>query len=169
VIAVGRLVEQKNHALAIQAIAEVPDAVLAIAGEGVLRHELERLAEETGVADRVRFLGLRPDARALMGAADAVVMPSHWEGLPLSALEALASGTPLVATDVRGLRELVADEENALLVPEDPHALAAALRRVLDDSELAARLAAAGKHVDGAGNDSRLVERFLKLYERLAA
>ena len=169
VIAVGRLVEQKNHALAIQAIAEVPDAVLAIAGQGVLRHELERLAEETGVADRVRFLGLRPDARALMGAADAVVMPSHWEGLPLSALEALASGTPLVATDVRGLRELVADEENALLVPEDPHALAAALRRVLDDPELAARLAAAGKHVDGAGNDRRLVERFLELYERLAA
>ncbi|MET0607986.1 MAG: glycosyltransferase, partial [Gaiellaceae bacterium] len=91
------------------------------------------------------------------------------EGLPLSALEALASGTPLVATDVRGLRELVADEENALLVPEDPHALAAALRRVLDDPELAARLAAAGKHVDGAGNDRRLVERFLELYERLAA
>jgi glycosyltransferase involved in cell wall biosynthesis len=169
VIAVGRLVEQKNHALAIQAIAEVPDAILAIAGQGVLRHELERLAEETGVADRVRFLGLRPDARALMGAADAVVMPSHWEGLPLSALEALASGTPLVATDVRGLRELVADDENALLVPEDPHALAAALRRVLDDPELAARLALAGKHVDGAGNDRRLVERFLELYERLAA
>ena len=169
VIAVGRLVEQKNHALAIQAIAEVPDAVLAIAGQGVLRPDLERLAEETGVADRVRFLGLRPDARALMGAADAVVMPSHWEGLPLSALEALASGTPLVATDVRGLRELVVDGENALLVPEDPHALATALRRVLDDPELAARLAAAGKHVDGAGNDRRLVERFLELYERLAA
>jgi glycosyltransferase involved in cell wall biosynthesis len=147
----------------------VPDAVLAIAGEGELRGDLERLAKETGVDDRVRFLGLRPDARALMGAADAVVMPSHWEGLPLSALEALASGTPLVATDVRGLRELVADEQNALLVPEDPHALADALRRVLDDPDLAARLAAAGKHVDGAGNDRRLVERFLELYERLAA
>jgi glycosyltransferase involved in cell wall biosynthesis len=169
VLAVGRLVEQKNHALAIQAIAEVPDAVLAIAGEGVLRDDLERLAAETGVADRVRFLGLRPDARALMGAADAVVMPSRWEGLPLSALEALASGTPLVATNVRGLSELVVDHENALLVPEDSHALAAALRRVLDDPELAGRLAAAGKQVDGAGNDRRMVERFLELYERLAA
>jgi len=169
VLAVGRLVEQKNHALAIRAITEVPDAILAIAGDGALRDNLERLAQETGVADRVRFLGLRPDARALMGAADVVVMPSRWEGLPLSALEALASGTPLVATDVRGLRELVTDGENALLVPEEPHALAAALRRVLDDPELAARLGAAGTQVEGAGSDERLVERFLELYERLAA
>jgi len=74
-----------------------------------------------------------------------------------------------VATDVRGLRELVTDEENALLVPEEPAALAAALRRVLDDPELAARLAAAGRQVEGAGSDERLVERFLELYERLAA
>lgn len=169
VLAVGRLVEQKNHALAIRAIAEVPGATLAIAGQGELRDELERLAEATGVRDRVRLLGLRPDARALMGAADVVVMPSRSEGLPLAALEALASGTPLVATDVRGLRELLTNEQNALLVPEDPHALAAALRRVLDDPALGARLAAAGKDVEGAGSDDRLIARFLELYEKLAA
>jgi glycosyltransferase involved in cell wall biosynthesis len=169
VLAVGRLVEQKNHALAIRAIAEVPDAVLAIAGDGALRGDLERLAGETGVADRVRFLGMRPDARALMGAADVVVMPSRWEGLPLAGLEALASGTPLVATDVRGLRELLSAGDNALVVSEDPYALAGALQRVLDDPALAARLAAAGKQVDGAGDDERLIERFLELYERLAA
>jgi glycosyltransferase involved in cell wall biosynthesis len=169
VLAVGRLVDQKNHALAIRAIGEVPAAGLAIAGDGELRPELERLAAETGVADRVHFLGLRTDARALMGAADVIVLPSHWEGLPLAALEALASGTPLVATDVRGLRELLTDGENALLVPEDAAALATALRRVLDDPGLAARLATGGKQVEGAGSDARLVERFLELYERLAA
>jgi glycosyltransferase involved in cell wall biosynthesis len=169
VLAVGRLVEQKNHALAVRAIAQVPDAVLAIAGTGPLLGDLERQARETGVADRVLFLGLRPDARALMGAADVVVMPSRWEGLPLSALEALASGTPLVATDVRGLRELVTDDQNALLVPEEPRALAVALRRVLDDPELASRLGAAGTQVEGAGSDERLVARFLELYARLAA
>jgi len=169
VLAVGRLVEQKNHELAIRAIAGVPDAVLAIAGDGPLRPRLERLAADMGVDDRVRFLGVRPDARALMGAADAIVLSSHWEGLPLSALEALASGTPLVATDVRGLRELVVDDQDALLVPEEPEALAAALRRVLDDSGLAARLAEAGKRVEGAGSDEALVAGFLALYERLAA
>jgi glycosyltransferase involved in cell wall biosynthesis len=106
--------------------------------------------------------------RALMGAADVIVLSSRWEGLPLSALEALASGTPLVAPDVRGLRELVTDGQNALLVPEEPEALAAALGRVLDDSELAARLAEAGKRVEGAGSDDALVAGFLALYDKLA-
>jgi glycosyltransferase involved in cell wall biosynthesis len=169
VLAVGRLVEQKNHALAIRALGALPDTTLAIAGEGPLRAELEHLAAEAGVADRVLFLGVRPDARALMGAADAIVLPSRWEGLPLTALEALASGTPLVATNVRGLRELVTDGREALLVPEQPEALAEALRRVLDDPGLAGRLAEAGKRVEGAGSDTELVARFLALYERLAA
>jgi len=170
VLAVGRLVEQKNHALAIRALAEVPNATLAIAGDGPLRPELERIAAEAGVADRVVFAGLRPDARALMGAADAIVLPSHWEGLPLVALEALASGTPLVATEVRGLRGLVTDGREALLVPAgDPQALAAALRRVLDEPTLAASLAERAREVDGAGSEAEMVDRFLSLYERLAA
>jgi hypothetical protein len=167
VVAVGRLVEQKNHELAIRAITQVPGATLAIVGDGTLRPQLERLAAELGAP--VIFTGVRPDARALMGAADVVVMPSRWEGLPLSALEALASGTPLVATNVRGLRELVTDGENALLVPEEPEALAAALRRVLDDQELATRLSEAGRRVEGAGSDDALVAGFLAVYERLAA
>ena len=167
VLAVGRLVEQKNHELAIRAMTQVPGATLAIVGDGPLRPDLERLAAELGAP--VIFTGVRRDARALMGAADVVVMPSRWEGLPLSALEALASGTPLVATNVRGLRELVTDGENALLVPEEPEALAAALRRVLDDPTLAARLSEAGRRVEGAGSDAALVAGFLALYERLAA
>jgi glycosyltransferase involved in cell wall biosynthesis len=166
VLTVGRLVEQKHHELAIRAIAQVPDATLGIVGDGPLRPELERLAAELDAP--VVFTGVRKDARALMGAADAVVLPSRWEGLPLTALEALASGTPLVATNVRGLRELLVDGENALLVPEDPDALAAALRRVLDDPELAVRLAEAGRRVEGAGSDAELVAGFLALYERLA-
>jgi glycosyltransferase involved in cell wall biosynthesis len=167
VVAVGRLVEQKNHELAIRAITQVPGATLAIVGDGPLRPELERLAGDLGA--QVIFAGVRRDARALMGAADVVVMPSRWEGLPLSALEALASGTPLVATNVRGLRELLTDGENALLVPEDPDALATAIRRVLEDDTLAARLSQAGRQVEGAGSDEALVAGFLAVYERLAA
>jgi glycosyltransferase involved in cell wall biosynthesis len=167
VLAVGRLVEQKNHELAIRAIAQVPGATLAIVGDGPLRPELERLVADLQAP--VIFTGVRKDARALMGAADVVVMPSRWEGLPLTALEALASGTPLVATSVRGLRELLTDGENALLVPEDPEALASAIRRLLDDRELAARLSEAGRRVEGAGSDAELVAGFLAVYERLAA
>ena len=170
VLAVGRLAEQKNHELAIRALADVPGAKLAIAGDGPRRPELERVAAEAGVAGRVVFAGVRPDARALMGAADAVVLPSHWEGLPLAALEALTSGTPLVATSVRGLRELLHDGENALLVPpDDPKALASALRRVLDDPALAGRLSEAGLRVPGAGSEDEMVSAFLALYAKLVA
>ena len=97
-----------------------PGSAPVIAGEGPLRPELERTAAEPASPTGRRSLACAASARALMGAADAVVMPSRWEGLPLAALEALASGTPLVATSVRGLRELVVDGRDALLVPEEP-------------------------------------------------
>src|SRR4051794_26733805 len=168
ILAVGRLVEQKNHALAIRALADVPGATLVIAGEGPLRDELEREAREAGVADRVVLAGLRPDVRALMGGADAIVMPSHWEGLPLTALEARASGTPIVATAVRGLRELLADGREALLVPPgDAPALAAALRRLLDDRELATRLGDEGRRLAEGDSEERMVAAYLALYDKI--
>jgi glycosyltransferase involved in cell wall biosynthesis len=170
VVSVGRLVEAKNHGLTIRALAEVPSAALAILGEGPLRESLAAQARAAGVEDRVVFAGLRSDARSVMGAADVVVLSSHAEGLPLVALEALASGSPLVATSVRGLRELVADDRDALLVPpDDAQALAAALRRVLDDPGLASSLAAAGSRVAGATSEADMVAAFLGLYERAAA
>ncbi|HWL34259.1 MAG TPA: glycosyltransferase [Gaiellaceae bacterium] len=170
VVAVGRLVPVKNHALAIQAIASVPDATLAIVGEGPLHEQLAGQAASLGVADRVVLTGLRADARAIMGAADAVVVPSVGEGLPLVALEALAARAPVVATSVRGIRELLTDERNSLLVPAgDADALAAALRRVLEDDALAARLAQAGAELVAPYTETRMVESYLSLYERLVA
>jgi len=104
-----------------------------------------------------------------MAAADAIVMPSTSEGLPLVALEALASGTPLVATNARGIRDLVTDGDEALLVPlGDPSALALALRRVLDDRELAAALAGRGLALAAGYGEQEMIERYLALYQELA-
>ena len=148
----------------------MPGAALAILGEGPLQAELEQQAKALGVADRVVLAGLRGDARAIMGAADAVVVSSVGEGLPLVALEALASRTPVVATSVRGIRELLTDGRDSLLVPDgDAEALAAALRRVLDDDELAARLAEAGTALVAPYTETRMVEAYLETYERLLA
>jgi glycosyltransferase involved in cell wall biosynthesis len=168
VLAVGRLAPVKNHALAIRALADVPEAVLAVVGDGPLLDELRARAAREGVAGRVVFTGVRPDARALIGAADAVVLPSHAEGLPLVALEALAAGTPLVATDVRGVRELVADGAE-LVPPNDAAALAEALRRVLADRSLAAGLAQKGLSVAREHSEERMAKEYLELYGRLAA
>jgi glycosyltransferase involved in cell wall biosynthesis len=170
VVAVGRLTEQKNHALTVRALAQVPDAALLIVGEGPLRDPIAAAARDAGVADRVVLAGVRPDAREVVGAADAFVLSSTWEGLPLAVLEALAAGTPLVATAVRGVRDLVRDGESALLVPPgDPDALAAALRRVLGDPELAGRLAEGGRAVAAAHGEEPMVSAYLDLYARLAA
>ncbi len=170
VVAAGRLVPAKNHALAIRALADVPAAALAILGEGPLRDALADEARIAGVADRVVLAGLRTDAREVIGAADAVVLCSHAEGLPLVALEALAAGTPLVATAVRGLRELITDGRDGLLVPpDDPDALAAALRRVLEDPGLAGRLGTEGQRVAAANSEEAMVTSYLALYEKITS
>lgn len=168
-VCVGRLVEQKNHGLAIEALGLLPEGSLIIFGEGPLRDTLERHARAVGVENRVVFAGVRSDVRAIVGAADVLVMPSVWEGLPLVALEALAAETPLVATAVRGLQELVTHEENCLLVPPgDAAALAAALARVLGDRGLRESLSEAGLVLARSYSEEAMVAPFLELYERLA-
>ncbi len=167
-LTVGRLVPVKNQELAIRALAEVDDATLAIVGEGPSLDALRRAARDAGVEKRVVFAGLRPDARELIGAADAVVLPSRAEGLPLVALEALAAGTPLVATAVRGVRELVDDSTALLAPPDDPAALGAELRRVLADKELAERLSRAGLELAARHSEETMVAAYLDLYDRVA-
>jgi len=169
-LAVGRLVDAKHHDLAIRALAAVEDATLVIVGDGPLRGELEHEAAGAGVQDRVFFAGRRPDARALMGAADAVVLASRSEGLPMVVLEALAAGTPVVATAVRGIRELLTNEQDALLVPaDDADGLAAAIARVVSHRELAARLAQAGRGLAAKHSEGAMVAAFLDVYGRRAA
>jgi glycosyltransferase involved in cell wall biosynthesis len=169
ILTVGRLVQQKNHTLALRALADVPGAGLVLVGEGPLLDGLRRRAESDGVAGRVVFAGVRPDARALIGAADAVVFSSRWEGLPLAALETLAAGTPLVATDVRGLRELLTNEEDALLVPPDePEAMASALRRVCSDPDLRSTLRRGALRTAERYSEAAMTEAYLGLYGELA-
>lgn len=167
-VCVGRLASAKNQSLAIRALASIPDAALMLIGDGPDRGRLAAEANRMGVAERVVFAGYREDARDIIGAADVVVIPSRSEGLPGAALEALAAGRPLIATAVRGLRELLTDEVDALLVPpDDPSALAAALRRVLTEPGLGARLGRSGQRLAARYPVEAMVRGYLELYERL--
>lgn len=168
VVAVGRLVDQKNHILAVRALPFVPRAVLVVVGEGPLRQHLEAEARRLAVEDRVRLVGFRPDARAIMGAADVVVMPSVWEGFGVAALEALSAGTPLVVTSGFGLAEWLTDGHDSLIISaEDPAALAGAVRRVLNDGRLAARLAAGGGETAARYSIETTTTHTLDLYSAL--
>jgi glycosyltransferase involved in cell wall biosynthesis len=124
-----------------------PPFELRLAGEGHLRARLEEQAARLGIADRVRFLGLVADMPAFYQGLDVFVLPSvSTEGLPLTVLEAMASGLPVVATTVGGTPEAITDGESGLLAPPgDAGALAVALRRVLDDEALRGRLGAAAR------------------------
>jgi len=146
---VGRLTEQKALPVAVAAIARVPAARLVLVGDGPERDALERRAVQFGVADRVEFRGSVPRDEALrvLAGSRAAVLSSAWENLPHAAVEALSVGVPVVATAVGGVPEVVRDQENGLLVPpNDPDALAGALRRILEEDGLRDRLAASAKH-----------------------
>jgi glycosyltransferase involved in cell wall biosynthesis len=111
-------------------------------GRGPLEHELRDQHARLGLGDRFRFLGYRPDAPAVMAAFDVFCLPSHYEGLPIAMMEALALGLPVVATRVGGVDELITDGEDAVLVPPHrPALLADALIALAQDPERRARMA----------------------------
>ena len=142
----GRLTRQKALGVAIDAISRVPEAHLVVIGDGPERAALERRAHDVGLNGRVTFLGARPRADVLeaLGTAWAAVLSSEWENLPHAAVEALAVGTPVVATSVGGVPEVVHDDVNGLLVPPgSPDAFAGAIERLVADVGLRNRLAGA--------------------------
>jgi glycosyltransferase involved in cell wall biosynthesis len=140
-IVAGELSPTKNVAQVLRAwqivVRELPGAFLLVVGDGGQRHHLERLARRLGIAASVRFLGFRTDLGRLLGAADVLVSASRREGLPRVVMEAMAAGLPVVATDVRGNRDLVIHGETGMSVPPGKHAsMAGALARLLRDGAL---------------------------------
>lgn len=168
-LSVGALEPVKDHRTLLAAFARTadPGARLLIAGEGGQRPELEALARHLRVADRVKFLGVRTDVAALLSAADAFVLPSAREGLPMVLLEAGAARLPVVATAVGGNHEVVLHEETGYLVPaRDPAALAAGMDRlaVLPRERLEAMGAAARALVAARYDLDRVVDTWEGIY-----
>jgi glycosyltransferase involved in cell wall biosynthesis len=148
---VGRLSPVKGHEFLIRAFGEVrsefPEARLIIVGEGSYGDILRKEAERSGQSDSVVFVKTMPDIKAVLKLLDVYVFPSIQEGLGFSLLEAMASGLPCVATDTGGIRDVIDDgNEGVLVSPGDEKELARAIIRVVKDRQLGSKLAENGRN-----------------------
>lgn len=154
---IGRFVPLKGHLLLIEAfdlsVKEYPWMQLWLVGDGELRPVVERAVSEKGLQEKVFFLGIQDNVPNLLADCDLFVLPSDYEGVPLTVLEAMAAGKPVVSTRVGGVPELVEDELTGFLVPpRDPEALAQAILQLAKDHDLCRRMGQAGQR--------KAIERF---------
>ena len=146
----GRLDYQKNFSLFLEVAAEVgarfPQAIFVIAGEGPDRAALEELSQKLGIASRVRFLGFVKEMPELYQSLDLMLLTSHFEGTPLTILEAMATGVPVVASHVDGVGDVLADGRDSLLVPPGRRDLfVQGVCRLLQDQNLRRQISQAGQ------------------------
>jgi glycosyltransferase involved in cell wall biosynthesis len=173
IIQVARLDYLKDHATAVRTVGRVrqrhPGARLLLVGEGPERGAIRAEADRLGLADHVRFLGLRQDIPRLLQAADLFLLTSISEGIPLTLLEAMAAGLPVVSTRVGGTGEVVADGRTGLLAPAgDDAALADAVLRLAGDAALRERLGGAGRgRVRSLFSEGRMCERYGNAYREM--
>jgi glycosyltransferase involved in cell wall biosynthesis len=173
VTTVARLHPQKGHHFLIQAIPSiierVPETHFLFVGGGELRESLETLVQNQELSDVVHFLGVRHDIPELLALSDVFVLPSLWEGLPNSLLEAMAAELPVVATAVDGTPEVVkADETGFLIPPADVDALVEAICRLLEEPNLRRRLGRAGRsRVVQSFSEEENITSFLRIYIKL--
>jgi len=173
ILTVARLHPQKGHKYLIEAIPRIlrdfSQARFLFVGEGELTEELKAQVRGADLEKYVRFLGVRQDVPQLLAISDLFVLPSLWEGLPNSVLEAMAAGVPVVATYVDGTPEIIDDGDTGLLTPPaDPVALEQAIRRLLKDESLQTSIAkAAKKHVERKFSRDANTIAFIDLYQSL--
>jgi len=146
----------------------IPNARFMMVGDGPLRPQMESLAAELGIADRLILTGLRRDVPELMAAFDVFVLSSLWEGLPRVLPQAMATGLPIVATAIDGNAEAVSDGVNGILVPPaNPSALSKAVIKLLNNPQLAKQLGQAGKKRAAEFSAEKMVDDIAALYTKL--
>jgi glycosyltransferase involved in cell wall biosynthesis len=176
---VGRLSREKGALELIRAWAQAkPDARLVVIGPPMTDHpwdvsaEARALADQSGLGDRIKFLGGQPaeNVAEWLSVSDFAIQPSHFEAMGLAAAEAMAAGLPVIASDTGGFRDFVTPDETGLLVPvKDVDALAQAIRRLVSDSALRARMSVNARRRAETFDERVVLERFAELIDRLAA
>jgi glycosyltransferase involved in cell wall biosynthesis len=172
ILSVGRLTPEKGHTCFLDAIpgilAQIQDAHFFLAGDGILRSNLEQQAKRLNIDSRVTFLGMRQDVALLLAGADIFVLPSISEGLPLALMEAMSAELAVVASDVGGVKEVVGDGKTGLLVqPGNPAGLTCSVVNLLNDPKERIRLGeAARKLIEEKYSLDRMCNLYAQLFSR---
>jgi len=147
IIMTARFVNQKDQSNLIKALHDVTgNWVLKLIGDGPMLNACTELANSLGIANRIQFLGERNDVTAQLDAADIFVLSTYWEGLPVSILEAMRAGLPVIASDVGGISEMVTDGTNGFLTRvADPQHLGQKLQSLIDQQELRLKMGKASR------------------------
>ena len=166
---IGRFNEQKNHAGLLQSFRSLldrqPDCRLCLVGDGELRPEIEDLARELGVADKVTFALSQSDVHPFLHKADIFLLPSRYEGMPMTIIEAMGTGLPIVATAVGGVPDMVQDGVSALLTPCDTQAVSDACLQLLEDDSLREKLGRNALERSSLFSAAGMAEHYLKQYQ----
>lgn len=147
-LTIGEMIKRKNHETALRALAQLrnDNCIFLICGRGELESYLKNLAANLGIDDKVRFLGFRNDIPEICIASDIFVFPSYQEGLPVSVLEAMSAGLPIIASRIRGNTDLIQDDIGGYLHdPEDYLGIAKSIDKVIEDESLRSKMSVRNK------------------------
>ena len=168
ILHVGRFDLPKNHPGLLKAFRRIhedyPQCRLQLVGDGETRKDMEVLAQELGISQWVSFCGMQADVHPYLQEADLFVLPSIYEGNPMTIIEAMGTGLPIVATAVGGIPDMLEDGQNALLVPCDTDAVVQACEAMLQDEDLRARLGRQAKLDSPRFSAGFMAQRYCECY-----
>lgn len=166
---IGRFNEQKNHVGLLHAFQMVlacyPNCRLDLIGDGELREEMEQKVQILGLSGHVRFLGSQSNVYPYLNQADLFLLPSLYEGMPMTIIEAMGTGLPIVATNVGGVPDMLEDRESGLLVSCDPYAVCGACAELIDDEALRETLGKQARQESQRFSAQYMAEQYSFLYE----
>lgn len=170
ILHVGRFMDVKNHETLIRAFAKLTtkhdDLRLQMIGEGELQQSMQELVKSLSISDKVEFLGLQSNVYPYLHEADIFCLPSKYEGIPMTLIEAMGTGLPIIASNVGGIPDMLIGNQEALLVRPDKNEIAEAMEALYSDVNLRKKLGIAARDHSYAFSDKTMAFEYIQVYEK---
>ncbi len=168
ILHIGRFSEQKNHIGLIEAfsifVKKHPNAILSLIGDGEKKEEIQQLVIEKGISDKVKFLGIKSNVYSYLNKADVFILPSIYEGVPMTLIEAMGTGLPIIATAVGGVPDMLRNDEEGLLVSADVTKISNALTIMAQSYEKRKRFGVNAKSRSLLFSSKHMTEKYKEVY-----